>query len=222
MKSYFYSFLLGILFFSSSAYAQLEKGTWLVGGNAGFSRTTTDNKYFNKSSFSYNLAPNLGYMITKGLAIGAVASYEHTSSKQPSSSNSSTKDLHTTRSTFSVGPALQYYYQLEGKWALGLQASFTWGNQSASEAYTLPAIYTNDPRGPFQVVVIKIKNNTKTFAVGPSLTYFLNPKVGLQGNLVYKMEQIEYPKDYAFLINSTNTKTSGIYFNLGLQIFLGK
>ena len=48
------------------AQAQTEKGTLLLGGNAGFSSTSVAGA----SSSNYNLSPNVGYFISENFALG--------------------------------------------------------------------------------------------------------------------------------------------------------
>jgi hypothetical protein len=215
--------MLALLLFSSPVFAQLEKGNILLGGNAGFSATstTTSKSSSSKSSISYNLSPNLGYFVAKGLAVGAVLSYDHNNSSYANASSTVQKDIHSNNYTFSVGPGLQYYYQIQEKLAIQIQTSYTWGKTSGTDGVYIPEIFV-DPNASNnqQILVLQtIKNNTTTFSVGPGLTYFLSPHVGLQGNLLYKINRVD-PSDGYY--NYGITKTSGLYFHVGLQIFLGK
>jgi len=79
--------------------------------------------------------------------------------------------------------------------------------------------YPSDPNSGYTWISFSNQSNTATFSVGPGLTYFLSPHVGLQGNLLYQLNRIETPEG---IYSTRFNKTSGLYFKVGLQIFLGK
>lgn len=56
-----------ILFVFSSLQAQLEKGSMLIGGNAGFRGSITSSNQF----YNFSLQPNMGFFVIKKLAIGS-------------------------------------------------------------------------------------------------------------------------------------------------------
>ncbi len=57
-----------LLPFLGSAQIEIEKGNWLLGGTASFS-SKKDNTT-NQSYTNYNIAPKVGYFITKSFALG--------------------------------------------------------------------------------------------------------------------------------------------------------
>jgi len=50
------------------SFGQIEKGNWLVGGAASFSSIKYDDAA--ESNTTYSIAPNIGYFLTKNLALG--------------------------------------------------------------------------------------------------------------------------------------------------------
>jgi hypothetical protein len=225
MKYFYCICLILLLCVPRKAFAQLEQGNFLVGGVAGFSlssSTLNNNDAYTKKTFSYNLSPNISYFVTKGLALGAVLSYENTHNTYPSTSFSG--DSKTSTNQLSVGPSVQYFYQIEDKLALQLQTSFVWGRQSGSEGVFIPngffdPNFPSDPNSGYTWIAFSNQSNTTTFSVGPGLTYFLSPRIGLQGNLLYQINRTETPEG---IFGTNINKTSGLYFKAGLQIFLWK
>jgi hypothetical protein len=93
MKKVFLGALLIAL--STITQAQTQKGTWLLGGGAGFSSTSTGDAKESTVSFS----PNLGYFLADNLSVGASAIV---SSVKPDGRDATT--------TLAIGPAVRYYF----------------------------------------------------------------------------------------------------------------
>lgn len=75
-----------------SANAQTGKGTWLVGGSAGFS---TSKQSGSSSTTTVNISPDAGYFFADNLAVGANIGFM------------SVKDAYTQ---FNIGPFVRYYF----------------------------------------------------------------------------------------------------------------
>lgn len=86
MKKVLFAALLTIA--SQTMFAQIQKGQWLVGGNANFeSGKTGDNDQSKYTSFTFS--PNAGYFFINNFAGGVRFSYDHTKFKQAEDASSS-------------------------------------------------------------------------------------------------------------------------------------
>jgi hypothetical protein len=104
---FFLSCLLLILC-SSLAHAQLEQGTWLVGGSGSYSNFTALNSGTNYSTDSkytqISLSPYLGIFILNKFAIGLLPTFSSVKGKV-----TSTGGLSTNFQRYRIGPFVRYY-----------------------------------------------------------------------------------------------------------------
>lgn len=132
-------FLGALIALSAITQAQTTKGTWLLGGGAGFSSTSTGDV---KES-SVALSPNLGYFVMDNLSVGGSAMV---SSVKPDGGDATT--------TFAIGPSVRYYFtSLGAKTKLFANGSFGMGSSKTGSgdpvnvtAWALsagPAIFLN-------------------------------------------------------------------------------
>ena len=99
----------------NTAYAQLEKGGLLIGGEAGFRSFSPEG---GGESVSYiNITPGVGYFVIDNLALGARISYQSISSDGE------------TVSIFTVGPFARYYI---GDTKVFGEVSYDFGSVSGS------------------------------------------------------------------------------------------
>src|SRR5688572_1624888 len=86
------------------AQAQVERGKYLVGGNADMS-TSYQGK---NSGFNLSLSPSFGIFVVKGFALGARYSFGISSSK----TFSNTRQEYVVVTTFNsgIGPLVRYYF----------------------------------------------------------------------------------------------------------------
>ena len=108
MKKSFLPFVTFISFtlLSGSVNAQLDKGSWLVGGNLGFQST--------KAANSFYLNPNVGLFVANKVATGLAFSYYNSGS-----------------TLLSVGPFMRGYIKM-GKVTLFGHARFVYTNVSGA------------------------------------------------------------------------------------------
>ena len=83
---------------AASAQANISKGDWLAGGNAGFSHT----KEGDYKTTDVELSPNVGYFFMNNLAGGLRAGV--------GSSKSEMGNSESTTSGFHIGPFVRYYF----------------------------------------------------------------------------------------------------------------
>lgn len=80
------------------------KGNFMIGGSAGFSHSKNNLS----CSKNFDLAPNIGYFIIDGLAVGATPMYSYSNIK-PYNNNSFS--LKTISHTFSIAPFVRYIFK---------------------------------------------------------------------------------------------------------------
>lgn len=97
MKKVLFAALMTIA--AQGVFAQVNKGQWLVGGNASFSSQKTGDSDAGKST-SFTISPNAGYFFIDKLAGGLRVSFE--SEKYKSEDDAS--------STFLIAPFARYYF----------------------------------------------------------------------------------------------------------------
>ncbi|RXK58340.1 hypothetical protein ESA94_17000 [Lacibacter luteus] len=115
--------LVAFVMLITSANAQTEKGTKLVGvGLGSISFTSSDSKttYSNTptiynsegNSFSISVNPNIAWFVQDNLAIGSYVSLSFYKSKSTSSntSSSTTSESNSTQPSFYIGPWARYYF----------------------------------------------------------------------------------------------------------------
>lgn len=215
-KALFLSLLLAA---GLPALAQIQKGNVMLGGSVSGSwsrRQSTLSTVFPASTWEASVSPNVGYFVRKGLAVGAVTSY--------GASRSRANGLHvlangtpfenTTRSYhFTLGPALHYFVMLGDKLGFYAHSSVAWGKQSTQ--FTVPIT-----GGGVNAVITHTDNvRYRTIAAGPGLAFFLNPHVALLGGLSYRNQSEKGRREADFTVTNN---TSGLYLNLGAQVFLGR
>jgi hypothetical protein len=140
-------------FFVFKANSQLEKNSWLVGGNGFYTST--------KSSFEYQInefkiAPNVGFFAFNNFAGGLRASFTTRRTTFTSQSANISSDT-SRRRWYELGPFVRYYFLkpdkminvfVEGSYLLGISktilASAT--ETSSTDSYSIsagPAIFFN-------------------------------------------------------------------------------
>lgn len=154
-------FLIVIFAVNSGARAQLEKGNWLVGGNASFSsskRTYASDTYDDKSKdTNLDISPNIGYFLTDKFAAGLKPGFSWDKSLLASGASSNV-------SRFEVGPFARYYFLRQDKFL----------NIFAETFYQHEFIRSKPLKG---------YSNTFSFNAGPSI--YFNKSVGLEFTLGY-------------------------------------
>jgi hypothetical protein len=99
--------IISILSFSFTSIAQLEQGTWLVGGSgsfyAGKNKFSNDVQVSEFDILNVALNPSLGYFLTENLALGLRLGYiKYKSESVPRGITSNTN-------RFDFGPFVRYY-----------------------------------------------------------------------------------------------------------------
>ncbi|WP_143307694.1 porin family protein [Chitinophaga vietnamensis] len=171
------------LMFGSVANAQIQKGNIMVGANL------TDLGFIfqkNSTTFNFDLTPKVGWFIKDGLAIGGYVNFGLKTVKDAGS------DVN-----YGVGGFARYY--IEDKNVRKLEFSkrvrfFLEGNAGFAGSNPANGVSTNG----FNI------------GVGPGISYFITPNVGLEGLLKYDLT----------VGGGSSTTANHLGLNIGFQIYL--
>jgi hypothetical protein len=194
MKHIFSFFSLFVL--TSTAFGQLTKGHWLVGGNGRF--YSYKNNYQSPSWIGNGkytqivLSPSVGYFLADKFSLGFKTTLS--SNKGNSSFNGGNGATNTQRYLF--GPFGRYYFlEAEKQTNILVEASYQTG--------IIREI--SDTKG---------RSNNFSISAGPVL--YFNSSVGIEFLLGYATDKEKY------LSKVQTEKRSGFQFSIGLQIHLIK
>ena len=184
--------LTAISLFSTSAFSQLNKNQFLVGGNVSFSSLTNKGDDLKKNrSTTFQFAPDIGYFIFDQLVLGG---------KIGISFYKSTVDYavpyNYKTSSINLSPFVRYYILPKMKKV----------NVFAETDFSFLRATETDLSGEY-----KLKKNGSAYTVLAGPVYFVNPHVALEFTVAYNSSK--YADDSYFI----NTFMTG----LGLQIHLG-
>lgn len=181
---------------SIGAYAQTDKGSFMVGGSLRWQRSHSDVNlpafgFEGTTTGSFNINPTVGYFVMNRLMLGLQPSYSHTwVFHQPMSKITS----------FSIGPVVRYYIPF-GKFAAFPEASYS---------------YLKSKQQGFDTVsgrVVDVNKNGSTYHVAAGVTYFVSPSIGIEGIIGYTDN-----KNMSYSVK----KLTDLYLNFGIQFYLAK
>jgi len=191
--------ILALAMISSGAFAQFNKGRYLVGGSFGITALTNKSKANSTTTTNYHdtgfsLAPNAGYFIIDNLAVGAGLGLSTFSTKF--TGNNAGKNNTTS---ISLSPFVRYYLSQ----GIFFQGQFGFGSlkDKTKDGATNTTTTT--------------KYSTSNWSLGAGYAYFLNdyvavePTIGWQSNTVGR--------------NNPDTKSinTGLFIRVGFQVYLG-
>jgi hypothetical protein len=154
IKIIFIAALIGSLFVSQ-AFAQTEKGNWLLGGNASLNANTNSGSYT-----IIQLSPLIGGFVANKFAVGASIPLSYY------------KDRYGKITSFGLMPFVRYYFATTEKYSLFGHAAF--GFERATIKYNSGYYYGREQN-----------SNSTSGIVGLGYTYFLNKSIGLEGLFNY-------------------------------------
>jgi len=195
MKQFF--FLLLTLSFFSSIHAQLNKGQWMVGGNAAFSTSSYSLPiYQGEMTFSttqLQINPGAGYFIIDKLGAGLRLTTDFTTEKTTVSQQGSTSDQ-AKLTQYGVSPFVRYYFLPKTNKV----------NLLADVSYSYLFSKSNANGGTGQ----KDHSHAYTFTAGPA--FVLNTHVSFELTASYEIFGGDSEPQHVFMANA------------GFQIHLGK
>lgn len=192
--------LIGAIALFGAMNAQMEKGSWVIGGstNLGFNSVTTKYSAGNQSSTepsvtTIGFSPSVGYFIKDKLALGIDLGVQSLSQKDGNSKYTAT--------TLSVMPTGTYYFKSGTKVIPFLGAGIGYASTKLTEKYNGLSDST--------------ETNGLAWKVKGGIVYLINPNVGVDLGIGYDQftdKQTVSGTDY-----KTTIGTLGV--NLGFSIF---
>jgi len=195
---------LMLLFMSSIAFAQVEKGKWFIAGysNLGLDigknktksgSTTTENyKYSN-----FNITPEVGYFVMDKLVAGLYIDFYRDAQKY----DDGDKDFTTN---FILGPFVRYYImEYKGLWPY-VEGRVGFGTEN----------YTNNYNSDWES-----KYSYFTTKLGAGATYFVTKHVGFDLFMGYDYDVWTDKTDSN---NESKEKYGSFELNIGLVVTIGK
>jgi hypothetical protein len=153
----FTSYLFCSLFFLPAAFAQTEKGSLLLGGNAGMNFSSQPNN----KHFSASVSPRVGVFVANRLALGATVPVNYSSS-----------EINSFRYfNIGIGPFVRYYM------GAGKAVPFL----EARGGLNFSRYRYEEPGG----IERKETQNYRYGGLGLGLAYFITPSIGLESILSY-------------------------------------
>lgn len=181
---------------TQNLFAQIEQGSFRVGGGATYSNSKTggDTRYKQLS-----LRPSVAYFPFKQFSVGLTNTTSFVSGEFANGTYSSTD--------YSFGPELRYYFPF-GRWAIFPEIVYSFG-KSVSE--NTGSDFMGDP------IIYKYESSYTAFRCGAGLTYFINPNVGIEGILFY-----QNAGQSALSPFGSSGDLEGINFSVGFQVYLNR
>ena len=201
------SFLLLVIFLVSisSLFSQIEKGTVMVGGNAGF-QFKANNQH--EREFGFSVSPNALYSVIKQLALGGQISYSYNNYKD--SNPLKPYPQIDVSNSFSIGPAARANIHIGGKTFFFFHASSSFGIQTIKQ-----------PNSPD-----KINDSYSIIAwrMGPGVSIFATKNMAVELGIFYdgrrKIRTIKFDKSVFY--RYPTEITHGLTFAVGLQFYAHK
>ncbi|MEO0573112.1 MAG: outer membrane beta-barrel protein [Bacteroidota bacterium] len=220
MKKTICAIAIGLFIYSIPLFSQTEQGKILVGissglglngGQTGFSFSNTkfksdDFESDGANSFSFNLAPRLGYFATNDLAVGLEINYSYLSfENQGFDGLGSSK---TKVNQYSAGPFIRYYFKGEKVRPI-VEGGVSFGRSNN----------TNEGANPVDGSDLEFSSNLFAFGAGAGLAVTLGDKVSFDVLLVYLNSQVKPTENNN---NNSRSISSSFGLRLGFSIYLGQ
>ena len=182
------------------SFSQIDKGYWLVGGNAGFEsyNSTYTTSLNNTSSKQTNISfsPKIGYFFVKKIAAGLNPKFTYGHYNPTGSSTA----VSSSSYSFGIGPFFRYYFLNDEKqYNILFDANYTIGK----------IVSPNDTK-------ITGKNNEVSLLIGPEI--YFNSSAAIEILLGYKnsIQSLDNP-NLVF-----TEKRNGLFMSIGFILHLIK
>lgn len=212
-----------LLLFSLTAFGQLEKGTFLLGGGVGFSSSTSTSELTNFTSESQNssftFSPDVGYFFKDNWVVGLSLPLQWFDTEINAVYASGQDDIQSesTSSSYGVAPFVRKYFPFSEKMAFYGQVQMGYFHRSTENITSL-----NNANNTL------IESDSFNVVTTLGLSYF--PKNWMGINL--SISPLSYSNESAQEVKyqeSSNQKYSGVNFGfdmsaitLGVNFFLSK
>ena len=213
------SFLFFLLATTMVAVAQpTERGNFLIGTRVGFSTAVSRLKVESPSlnydgegarTSQFNIAPNIGYFITRNFALGLGMSYSSYRSSDPSSviNDTTGREDDSYSSNLLFGPFARIYLPVSQDNAFILGGIAGFGNT---------------------VNQVKIDNQTQTIrtdltslGLAGGFTVFSQGGISLEALVIYSFDRSRNSLNLQNVTRKTTTWTNALNFSFGLQYYFG-
>ncbi len=195
-----------------------EQGNFLIGTRVGFStavsRLKVESPTFNYDgegarTSQFNIAPNIGYFITRNFALGLGMSYSSLRSSDPSSAvlDTSGRNSDSYNSNLLFGPFARVYLPVSEDNAFILGGIAGFGNT---------------------VNQVKVANNTQTIrtdltslGLAGGFTVFSQGGISLEALVIYSFDRSRNSLNLDGVQSKTTTWTNALNFSFGLEYYFG-
>lgn len=204
---------ISLAIFSISAFAQIPKGTSIIGGSFSGSYQSVESGDRDKTiTNSLSFQPGYGLFVTNNLCIGIDLNFSlsHTS-LEPADPIFEGRDFDTDERSFDTGPFIRYYVPISDKFYAFAAAHYSWGWGKTSTDYYA---YLDD------LIIDNITYNStiRSFGLGTGLSYFINPHTAVELSLGYSHDKSKYK--YSEGLGESTDKTNMLWLGIGFRIFL--
>lgn len=196
-------------------------------GGAVYMRRINNYSDDNSKTFSstYGFKPNIGYFVIDRLAVGLspFISYSFASNQFNHIDSLYNQNFQYDFKTISIGltPSIRYYFQNSIFLEANLEYSY---NNRVRDDFVLSKINGL----VFNLIDERTisKYNSLEYSFGFGYAYFINSKVSIDASLMYSKEIIRYDNktdsniDNSSVKSNSEDKITGLYFLIGLQVFL--
>ena len=194
----FYTLLLFSFFLIFSAYGQLDKGTFLLGGNGSFynynGKFNSSNNNTTSKATDIKINASVGYFLIDKFVLGLRPSFSFNRGKligTPNTFGSTTQ--------FLIGPFSRYYFlEKDKQFNILLDAAYLFGTNSYPFANTE-------------------KGSINELSISTGLEAFFNTTVGVEFLVGYKSKYEDIKG-----ITGYSDKKNGVNVSIGFQIHLEK
>lgn len=190
--------VLALAMISSGAFAQFNKGRYLVGGSLRLDTYTSKTKSGSTTtkggnSTDFTLSPSAGYFVIDNLAVGASLDFGASSTKYTGSSGKSSS------TSIGLSPFVRYYLSQ----GIFFQGQVGFGSQNSKS-----------PTGGGTTSTTKY--STSNWSLGAGYAYFLNDFVAVE-------PMIGYGSNSQKTTSGPDVKYSqpGLFIKVGFQVYLG-
>lgn len=207
MKKFLFTVITNALVITTLS-AQIEKGSIMIGGNAGFQFKSNSEKGSNSKTkeFVFSLTPSSLYSVIKQLAIGGQLSYSFDQTKNNDAINPS----FTSTNAFTIGPALRANIFIGGK-------SYFFFHASPAFGVDINRLY-EDRSQPYY------SNSIIAWRTGPGFSVFASQSMAVEFGFYYDgMKEVDAIKqDKNVLLKRSPVFTQGLTVAVGLQFYAHK
>jgi hypothetical protein len=186
-------------------FAQLEKGTFVLGGSAGFNTSSGPGETAKDvKGYSANISPDVFYFPVRHLAVGINLLLSYSRYNFLGLRNRSANQI---SQAYGIGPVLRYYFPIGKKWAVFPELSYT--TTAARSEY--PNYDNYDPFLAGQ----HYREWGYVVQAGLGTSYFMTPNIGVEARLFHKKTRYKYE-------SGGTSSMANLNFNIALQVYIHK